>query len=322
MVKIPKNYNGCPKQPDDHRDIKLGDVPFIPDPNCPSYDVGFSNEKKHGLLKRNHQGFSLSCVGQGWSKYLEMLEQIENKIRKELSPKSIYSNIALIKGGAYVRDGAKFVVDIGCGLEITIPSVEPGKPTETSEEFMRDKSWFNGQMAQIMATYKSKKFVYVDTTFPFTEEDWENMRQVIWQYRGFVSGWSGHCVYAEGYGKKDGKRFIHFINSYGEGSDWYLWEGDTDYKYYNASKYRLYDITFLLDLPNPPSKIFMLKIVGNKKDKKQYAVGADGKLRHIFNPVLLDDLHAAGVVNKSEVEWRDNLDGFEIVDPWAVIKSK
>lgn len=316
---MPKNYNGCLEQPKDYRDIKLGDIPFVPDPNCPNYEVGFSNEEKRGKLKREHQGLSLSCVGQGWSKYLEMLNLIETGKWIDLSAKSIYANIALEEGGAYIRDGAKFAVNVGCGLETIISSYND--PTQTTEAFMRDKSWLTDKIKSEMAAFKSKKFVYVDTAFPFTEEDWENIRQVIYQYGGFVSGWSRHCVYAEGYGKKDGKRFIHFINSYGEGSDWYLWEGDTDYKYYNASKYRLYDITFLLDLPNPPSKIFILKIVGNKKDKKQYVVGADGKLRHIFNPVLLEDLHAAGVVKKDEVEWRDNLDGYEIVDPWAVIKS-
>ena len=318
IQRLPKNYNGCQKQPDDHRDIKLGDISFVPDPNCPSYNVGFSNEERYGILKREHQGLSLSCVGQGWSKYQEMLNLIERLKKIDLSAKSIYSMIALPDGVAYIRNGAKFAVNTGCALESIVPSYE--NLTLTTEEFMRDKGWLDKPV--IMETYKSKKFVYVDTAFPFTEENWENMKQVIWQFGGFVSGWSGHCVYAEGYGKKDGKRFIHFINSYGDGSDWYLWEGDTDYKYYNANKYELYDITFLLDMPNPPSKIFMLKIIGDKRDKKQYVVGEDGKLRHIFNPIILDDLHEAGVIVKGQIEWKENLDGYEIVDPWAVIKSK
>ena len=262
----------------------------------------------------------MSCVGQGWSKYLEMLNLIETKENTDLSAKSIYSNIALLDGGAYIREGAKFSVNTGCGLESVIPSYN--SPTATTEAFMRDKSWITDKVIDDMAIFRSKKFVYVDTLFPFTDKDWENMRQVIWQFGGFVSGWSGHCVYAEGFGEKDGKKFIHFINSYGEGSDWYLWEGKTDYKYYNANKYKLYDITFLLDLPNPPSKINMLKIIGDTRDKKQYIVGADKKLRHIFNSVILDDMNNAGVIDKNQIDWKDNLDDYEIVDPWAIIKSK
>ena len=49
------DYNGCPEQPRDGRDIVLGDIPYVPDPNCPTYEQGFSNEDKHGKLKREHQ---------------------------------------------------------------------------------------------------------------------------------------------------------------------------------------------------------------------------------------------------------------------------
>lgn len=64
----------------------------------------------------------------------------------------------------------------------------------------------------------------------------------------------------------------------------------------------------------------MLKIIGNKTTDRQYVLGVDNKLRWIFNPTLLDDLHNAGVVDKFQVDWRDNLDDFSISSPWAVIK--
>ena len=65
----------------------------------------------------------------------------------------------------------------------------------------------------------------------------------------------------------------------------------------------------------------MLKIIGDKGSGKQFILGVDNKLRHIFNPTILHDLNNAGVINESEVNWQDNIDGYEISEPWAVIKQ-
>lgn len=64
----------------------------------------------------------------------------------------------------------------------------------------------------------------------------------------------------------------------------------------------------------------MLKIIGDRRDKKQYLLGNDKKLRWIFNPNLLNELHNAGVINASEVDWKDNLNEFVLGDTWAVLK--
>jgi len=63
----------------------------------------------------------------------------------------------------------------------------------------------------------------------------------------------------------------------------------------------------------------MLKIIGDKSNNKQYVLGVDGKLRWIFNQYILQDLHDAGVINKLEVEWVDDVNKYDIINPWASI---
>ena len=54
----------------------------------------------------------------------------------------------------------------------------------------------------------------------------------------------------------------------------------------------------------------MLKIIGDKRDKKQYLLGEDKVIDWIVNSNTLEKLHSRGIVNKNEVEWKDNLDGY------------
>jgi len=315
-----KRYNGCVPNIVDARDIELSDAlgsgAYVPDPSAPSWEQGFDNEIKWGKVKRENQGNSLSCVGQGWSKYLEMMDKIEQSKDghpdqfADLSARFVYSQIYLQDGGAYIRDGADIAVKQGCAKESIVLSYENGYPP--SESFMRNKDDITDQIKQDAFIYQAKQYVYLDTSNTLTNADWESIRQVIYQFGGFVSGYNRHCMYASGYKLINGNRSIHFINSYGE---------NNDHEWIEGNQYPIYDITFLIDNPNSPNQNNnnMLKIVGNRMDQKQYVLGADGKLRHIFNPTILEDLHAAGVLDKNAVEWRDHLEGLEIVKPWAVI---
>jgi len=284
-----KNYKGCFKNPFDPRDIVLGDIPYISDPNAPSWEEGFDNEQKYGKLKREHQGSSLSCVGQAWSKYLEMLNLIEEKKFVDLSARDIYSQIYLHNGGAYIRDGAIKCVRNGDAKEKFVPSYKDGKPP--TEEFMRKKPEITPEYITSRARYKAKSFVYLDTHWPLRSEDWEHMRQVIWQFGGFVSGYQHHAMYFSAYKLINGKRAIRGVNSYGEGSDrWYI-ENDT---------HELFDITFLYDLPNPPDKIHMLKLIGNKNNKRVYII-INGKRLWVKDPSMFND----GFVEKIHGDWNN-----------------
>jgi len=262
-----KQYCGCKPNPVDSRDITLGHIAYIPDKKCPSYERGFCNEKKYGRLVRDHQGSSSSCVGQGWSKYLEMLNLIEmimNYIKKydkwpsqeeiqkmlnNLSAKDIYSQIFLPQNGAYIRSGAKLTVNVGCCEESFISSYpektryNTGNPDET---FMREKKQ-TPESKNNALIYQPKLFVYLPTQYPMTEQNWEDVRQVIWQFGGFVSGYERHCVYFSGYGidPNNGLRYIEYINSYGKD-----FGEDGKGKWFEKNG-RIFDITFLVDQPNP-----------------------------------------------------------------------
>lgn len=316
-----RKYNGCPKQPEDYRDIVLGDIPYKPDPNAPTWEQGFHNEDKYGKIKREHQGSSKSCVGQGWSKYLEMLNKIHREAFKDLSAKDIYSQIALPNGGAYIREGAKLCVNTGICEEPFMPSYLPNGNNPT-EPFMKDRIIVDEQgYLSSRDKFKALRFVFLDLQNPLgpdvvTDEGWETIRQIIWQFGGFVSGYKRHAMYAAGYGLIDNKKTIHFINSYGEGSDREWNEETSD---------ALYDITFLFFLEKTPPKIDMLKIIGNNQDKRQYIQGKDGILHWIFgqpgqDSAMLNEAHDAGIIDKTQVEWKDNLDGYTIGAPWAVLK--
>jgi hypothetical protein len=306
-LKYRKGYNGCKKNPKDGRDIVLGDISYTPDPNAPSFEEGFDNEAKYGKLKREHQDGSLSCTAQGASKYAEMLNLIETHDKIDLSARFIYSQIYLPQGGSYIREAMKIIVNQGIALEKDVPSYMPEPPTE---EFMRRKDGVE-EAKENAKTYQAKKFVWLDA-----DKVNEDMRQIIWQYGGFVSGYRSHCMYCSAYGMKNGKKFIKFVNSYGEGSDIYIYEDEPN---------ELYDITFLIYLPNPPNKINMLKIIGDKRDNRQYLVGDDNVLHWIFgqpnkDSAMLEQAHNAGIIDKNIIEWRDNLDGLTIGDAWSPLK--
>ena len=313
IYRLFKRYKGCPKQPRDFRDITVSDVlgsgAYVPDPNCPSWETGFDNEVKYGKLERDNQGQGLNCTWEGTSKLMELLNVVDTKNYVDLSGKGWYPLYRLPQGGGYIRDAVNYAVNLGCPEESLVPSYMAGHtlPTEQFMAVLVDSP----AIRENSAIYKAKKFVWLNTNDNPSDDDWENIRQIIYQFGGFVSGYNGHCMYASAYGLVRGKKAVKFVNSYGEGTDRWWIQGDI---------YPIYDITFLVDEPNPPVKIFMLKIYGDKKTNKQYIVGKDGFYRWIYNPTLLDELHNAGVVDKTQVEWQDNFDTTKVSETWCVIK--
>ncbi len=282
MDNIPENYRGCLESPEDSRDIILGvDVELVPDPNAPTWEQGFNNEARFGQLKSEHQGASLSCTGQGTSKYAEMVNLKETGEKTDLSAKFIYAQVALPGGGAYIRDAMLILVKFGVSEEATVPSYEDGKAP--SESFMTNKSALTPAAFENAAKYRAKKLVFLPVSNPLTAQNWENLRQVIWQFGGVVSGWSSHCMVGFEYGLENGRKFIRFKNSYGEGSD---------QKYYGDQ--RLYDISALIDLPNPPDKIFMAKLYRDPSNYNEVYAVNNGKRSHITNKYSLTQGAAIG----------------------------
>lgn len=128
----------------------LGSTPF-------NWDEGYDVEKDLSFkLPLKDQKQSLSCVGQSSSYYKQLYEFYLKRVSKEKSAKSIYSQIFLPYGGAYLRDAMLLMRDTyGINTEEDVPSYEYGD--ETSEKFMRDKSWMNETL-----TSKAKYFMNSD----------------------------------------------------------------------------------------------------------------------------------------------------------------
>lgn len=209
-------------------------------------------------LKVEHQGSSSSCVGQAWSKYAEVLEYMENKQFKDLSARFIYSRIYEPQGGAYIYKGAKVLNEIGVASENTVSSYENGNPP--SEDFMRvlDNSEAVLNEAKI---YRAKFHAYVDFNIDSFALAIKQQHGLVTGFRGSYEGvatpfirpplsneqqW-GHAVYCVGAKLIEGKKYIKFINSWGE-----KW-GDKGMGYLGEDYFAsgmLFNAITLVDLPD------------------------------------------------------------------------
>jgi len=205
-----------------------------------------------GDIKIKCQYQSLSCVGQGWSYYVWVKQVIEmmgqygmtlTQLRTthlgevdQLSAKAIYSQIFIEStGGAYVRDGAKLIIDWGSLPDRIVPSINPD--TNIAEEsFMRDKSWQNSALNDL-----AKILCGVDYAVINACDNMDLFAQAIMQNHGVVGGVDGqnnrgwntenplppirsngqpiwrHCLYYGAFGTDGQGRFIATPNSWGNG---------------------------------------------------------------------------------------------------------
>ena len=223
--------------------------------------------------------------------------------------------------GSYLRVVMKVLKNYGVCLEETFPS-----DTSLSKEDF--KNW---QLIPEPAYVEASK--YKIKTYASVRTDWEEIKQAIYQNKivlggmtGSRNGWSqlpirppkeseplfGHAI---AYYKFDKNR-IYFINS------WTKSWGENGIGYFEKDMLPFLHSTWTsVDIVDKDME--KLKIVGDKSSGKQYLKGEDGKLRWIFNTILLEELHNTGIVDKNEVHWVDSVSGEgEIVDPWAVIKTK
>ncbi len=207
-------------------------------------------------LKVEHQGKSLSCVGQSWAYYAEELEQIESIKLTDLSAKDIYQRIFMPQGGAEIRRGASVIKNFGLNTEKDVPSYELEMPP--SELFMRTfKSGDEEALNYIAKSYASVLPGSID-----------HIAQVIRDNSGCVSGFNGdnegwatafvkppisakwgHAVYLVGAELINGKKYIKFINSWGTG-----W-GENGYGYFDESYLsNMFSLWTLIDQINPNNK--------------------------------------------------------------------
>ncbi|MFA6897203.1 MAG: hypothetical protein WCQ96_02880 [Patescibacteria group bacterium] len=238
------------------------------------YDV---EEEAEVNLKVETQNGSLSCVGQGWSKYAEVLNFFDEGIMRNFSAKDIYSHIRLPGGCAMVGDGAKWMVEHGVEEEANVPSYMNGYPP--TEAFMAETVARNEERAR-----RFRALSYLTTThndIDFLAMMLRDNHGLVSSYIGSNSGWTariltrptsedfGHCVY---FGKAkiiNGKKYVGFLNSGGEkiGEKGWQWMGEDYFGF-------LKNIWTLRDLIN------------NEKTM----IVDEAKLNQIYNELLLRDL--------------------------------
>lgn len=183
-------------------------------------------------IKVENQGQSSSCVGQAWSKYIEVLNYFDEKKQRDASAKFVYSRIFLPQGGAHIRDGANLCVDVGVSQEDFDPSYENGQPP--SEAYMRIKNE-NIAVLENAKVYQAKEYRTI-----WHQSNIETIKNAIFNNKGVISGflgdnegWSspdgivkppaseskwGHAVYLIGWEKINGEDYILFLNSWS--SNW------------------------------------------------------------------------------------------------------
>lgn len=223
-----KQYkNSAFEDPQDDRDkiydeIALGASPV-------DWEKGYDVEKELGItIPFKNQGATLSCVGQGVSTYVGVLNALETGKYDEASAKSVYSQIFLPTGGAYIRSGIKLIVDWGCHFEKYLSSYINGKvPTE---KFMRELDWKNPISDRLAKTLQAKEYRKIDA-----KDNMDLYAMAIRDNHGVVGGlygggdgkWNtneptpgklewGHCIFFGKFGTDELGKWIATPNSWGE----------------------------------------------------------------------------------------------------------
>jgi len=219
---------GALKDPQDLRDYTYRGAPM----GGPTVDwnTGYDVEKVLDIkINIKHQGPSSSCVGQGWSYYVAVLDAVETGYYSGDSAKAIYSQIFLPSGGAYIRDGGKILVDWGAVDETMVRSSESGGPP--SEAFMRRLDWKNTKMDDLAKILQSKEYRVVESA-----DNMDMFASAILNNHGIVGGVNGenngswhtnepkppigngdwaHCIYFGKFGTDELGRYIATPNSWG-----------------------------------------------------------------------------------------------------------
>ena len=286
----------------------------------PEWDNGYMLEPyKKGYIKIEHQGKSLSCVGQAYSKYAEVLNWFDVKDIQDLSARDLYSRIYLPQGGASLSTGARELVKRGVNIEVDVPSYDQnGSPLKESEFRSVNRT---DELKERALKFKGQSYYTV-------RPDIELMAMAISMGHGFVfgargnnKGWKtgdvkffadswGHAIYGIGYGIKNGKKGIYFVNSWGK--NW----GDNgigfmDEDYFTTGK--VFAGRVIIDNPNLEDSMPMTTI--KKEGEPAIYVRSDSKkkLIHIADWSSYTKKLSYGQI-KSFVEVKDLPKGYEIAD--------
>lgn len=218
---------GAIKDKKDKRDYKyqshviaMGISPF-------DWDKGYDVEEVIGKkIEVKDQGSSGSCGGQAWAYYGQVLDDDHD----EKSAKFIYSHTFVKPAGSDGRTNCNYVIKNGWGVEKLTTSYENGKPP--TEEFMQRVSDITEEAYKQALTDKGLSYTNVNVNI-------DDIAVAIRENKGCIVGITGenngtwlskfpsppdvidrnswnHWIYV---GKAliiDGKKYIGFINSWGD----------------------------------------------------------------------------------------------------------
>lgn len=198
-------------------------------------------------LPVNDQNGSGSCGGQAASKKGEAISAIANGVFKRKSAKYPYAQVFVPPAGSAGRELCRIATQQGFGNEVDTLSYENGKPP--TEAFMQRKQ----DITEIAVKNAGidKAFAYADVAINI-----ESVAQAIRDTKGVIIGIAGqnngtwrtkfpkppttenpddvwrHWVYAGKAKIINGKKYIGFINSWGEdtGDDGWQWIGEDYFK--------------------------------------------------------------------------------------------
>ncbi len=211
---------GAIKDKKDKRDYKYSDIASAFAPF--DWEKGFEIDV---VLKAKDQNGSSSCGGQAWSYYGQVLDGEQD----EKSAKFIYAHTHVGTGGSSGRDNCNLVINKGWGTEALTPSYEKGNAP--SEAFMIRSQDITEEAYTQAKTDKALSYAQVNL-------DFDSIAQALRDNKGCVIGITGqnngtwyskypkppksnyntwnHWVYVVGAQLIDGKKYLKFINSWGD----------------------------------------------------------------------------------------------------------
>ena len=151
---------GVPNPPDS-RDYDWSEVGSASPPF--NWNVGYDIEKELGFpIKTKNQGQSLSCGGQAFSYYGEVLEALNTANYEPRSAKFLYAQTFYPNGGSTARDNASIAIKQGWAKETILPSYENG--LTPSEAFVTKVSDITDAVRQDASTAKGYLYAHANPT--------------------------------------------------------------------------------------------------------------------------------------------------------------
>lgn len=211
-------HGAFPDRPD------FRDFSFVAGAAVVDWNKGFELDFKP---KIENQNGSLSCVGQTFSKYAEFLNYYDTKEVKDLSAKFIYEQIYLPQGGAMLRDAVKILINKGVAEESLCPSYDNGNPP--SEAFMRQQTITQAILDNALQ-YEGKGYYQVQADIDQFALAIQAGYGMAFSLTGSNPGWQtaypippkvgetswGHAILGVGFKTINNKKYIKFMNWWGE----------------------------------------------------------------------------------------------------------